>query len=142
MVAGLVRYRILLVDDDPWMLRALRRLLEVQFDIDLAQNIGTAVARLSVAIPDIVISDLNIGPERGEELLAILRRDYPSVSRIAISGADSARLEALLENGLAEAIIEKGVIDSAQILRLLQIECVKRVATDRAYLMARTKAFA
>lgn len=111
------------------MLRSLRRLLEAEFDVDTAPNIDAGVALMIEMRPDILISDLNIGPERGEDLLAIARRDHPSVFRIALSAAGPPRLKALIDDELAQAVIDKGVLDSHQLMKLLRTECSKKQAS-------------
>lgn len=132
MVAAPIRCRVLVVDDDPWMLRSLRRLLEAEFDVDTAPDIETGLAVMAKTPPDLLISDLNIGHERGEDLLATVRRDYPSVFRIALSAAGPPRLKALIDDELAQAVIDKGMLDSAALMKLLRAECGKRGASKAA----------
>lgn len=110
------------------MLRSLRRLLEAEFDVDTAPDIETGLAVMTKTLPDLLISDLNIGPERGEDLLAMVRRDYPNVFRIALSAAGPQRLKALIDDELAQAVIDKGLLDSAALMKLLRAECGKRAS--------------
>lgn len=114
------------------MLRSLRRLLEAEFDVDTAPDIETGLAVMAKTPPDLLISDLNIGHERGEDLLATVRRDYPSVFRIALSAAGPPRLKALIDDELAQAVIDKGMLDSAALMKLLRAECGKRGASKAA----------
>ena len=65
-----MRYRILLIDDDPWMLSALSLFLTGErFDVDAADDAPSARDRLNGATPDLVILKLSLGgSDRGWDL--------------------------------------------------------------------------
>ncbi len=106
--AALRRPRILLVDDDPSVLRGLWRMLKnsrPDFKINAASSASQALEVLSELSYDAVITDLQM-PGGGETVLEALRKSYPGTARIV----HSSRLESL-ETGqirkLAHAVLAK-----------------------------------
>lgn len=88
-------YRILIVDDDPWMLEYLSKC--IQWDtlgIDQvyeAESGETAIEKMKKHKIDVVISDVKMGEKDGIQLLKEIRESYPLVKVILLSGIDSAR---------------------------------------------------
>jgi type IV pilus assembly protein PilB len=68
--------RVLVVDDDPQLLEAVRDLLlEAHYDVATASGGGDALALVYQAPPDLVLTDLQMPGMDGLELLKRLRRD-------------------------------------------------------------------
>jgi two-component system KDP operon response regulator KdpE len=66
--------RILVVDDEPALLRGLRVNLEARgYDVDLATNGGEALAAASARPPDVVILDLGLPDMDGVDVIEGLR---------------------------------------------------------------------
>ena len=66
-VQDLPRGRILLVDDDPGLLRLLSiRLRAERYDVEAVESAAEALAALSRFRPDLVISDLRMAPSSSE----------------------------------------------------------------------------
>jgi CheY-like chemotaxis protein len=82
--------RILIVDDQPELLRVLRRILEEEgHSVSEAGN-GASALRQCVADPfDLVITDLFMPEVDGIELFLELRRSSPHVRVVAMSGGGS-----------------------------------------------------
>lgn len=79
--------KVLIVDDEPEVAKALRRMLARRgFDVDVAASAQDGLARLEAFSPDIVISDYRMPGMKGPELLDEVRRRAPSVVRFLISG--------------------------------------------------------
>jgi CheY-like chemotaxis protein len=79
--------RILIVDDEPDILVILERMLrKMGHDIVLANNGKEAVRRLDEAAVDLVITDLIMPESEGIETIAAIRRKWPGVKIIAMSG--------------------------------------------------------
>lgn len=71
-----VRYKILLVDDEPDMLTAYRGLLEgAGFSVVCAGSVREAVAAARESAPDLVLSDVAMPEGDGKALAAALRGD-------------------------------------------------------------------
>ena len=78
---------VLLVDDEARILSALRRVLRREgYGIRLAEDAGGALAILESEPVDLVVSDYKMPGASGTELLAIVRRRWPSVRRLLLSG--------------------------------------------------------
>ena len=79
--------QILVVDDDPNVRESLGiLLLSAGYDVATADNGVSAVSHLSRAVPDLIVTDLNMPHMSGVELIAHVRNCYPSISIVAMSG--------------------------------------------------------
>ena len=90
--------RTLVVDDDCQMREMLGVILERKgYDVKTASD-GNAAIQLQNKKPfDIVITDLIMPEKEGIETIMELRRDYPRLKIIAISGGGRHRPEGYLE---------------------------------------------
>jgi DNA-binding NtrC family response regulator len=80
--------RILIVDDDAGVRQVLRSMLVAAgYTVSLASNGREAMERLHKEGFDLIITDLVMPEQEGIETIKLLRRDYPEVKIIAISGA-------------------------------------------------------
>jgi two-component system KDP operon response regulator KdpE len=94
-VGGLAR--VLVVDDDPTLLRALVINLRARhFDVDIAADGATALRRAASRPPDLVVLDLGLPDIDGVEVVAGLR-GWTSVPIVVLSARDSqwAKVDAL-----------------------------------------------
>lgn len=115
--------RILLVDDDPIVLRALRRLLRgvrAGWYVDVAESADAALQQLAAADYDVVVTDLHMPVLDGLQLLARLKAERPEVTRVIHSShVESLELEqaaslahaVLAKTGRAEELV--GVVERA-----------------------------
>ena len=79
--------KILIVDDDPQIrLLLTERFQKAGFEASCAANGRECMKMLSIAVPDVVITDLIMPEQEGIETIMQLRRDYPQIKIIAISG--------------------------------------------------------
>lgn len=79
--------RILAVDDNPVLLTTWRALLTSEnYQVEIAGNGIEALARMRRFLPDLVLSDLHMSQMSGFELLAIIRKRFPQITTIAVSG--------------------------------------------------------
>lgn len=80
--------RILIVDDDAGVRQVLKSMLVAAgYTVALANNGREAMDRLGEEGFDLIITDLVMPEQEGIETIKLLRRDYPEVKIIAISGA-------------------------------------------------------
>ena len=106
--------RILAVDDEPIYLAMVKTMLEsASYEVQTAGNGFEALATLKRSLPDLVVSDLRMPEMSGFELLTILRRRFPQIPTIAVSGEISADA---LSGSLADMFLEKGCYSPAQLL--------------------------
>jgi len=101
--------QILLVDDDPIVLRALRRLLlgaRPGWEIDMAESAEAAQMLLESKTYDVVVTDLHMPGVDGASFLARLKTKHPAVRRVIHSShVESLTAEQVQE--LAHAVLTK-----------------------------------
>jgi CheY-like chemotaxis protein len=79
--------RVLLVDDEPDLLRTMKAILEANnFSCRTAEDGFEALRQLRETPPDLIVTDLRMPNMSGFELLAILGRRFPQIPVIVISG--------------------------------------------------------
>ena len=82
------KLRVLVVDDEPTLRTSLSLVLyELGYDVRSAENGFSALSEIRSAFPDILISDLYMPGMSGFELLSVVRRRFPAIPVIAMSGA-------------------------------------------------------
>lgn len=85
--AAVVRPRVLCVDDNPQVLRLLKRQLEERYDVAIAQTAQDALSQLAEGAPfDVIISDLRMPEVHGLTFLKMARERYPNTQRIILTG--------------------------------------------------------
>lgn len=100
-------YRILVVEDDPGLRELGRMLLTAQgYEVRCAGDGFEGLAALKQSLPDIIISDLSMPNMNGFEFLSVVRRRFPIIPVIVISGDFSG--ESLPGSVLADAFFPKG----------------------------------
>ena len=126
-------FRILIVDDEPRLCELGKLVLESQgYEVHTAADGFEALIALKRSLPDIIISDLSLPNMSGFELLSVVRRRFPTIPVIVISGHFSELT--LPESVLADAFFAKGQYRQEElfkkILELLQ-ELPPRPRTGR-----------
>ncbi len=82
------RRQILLVDDNPSVRETLAMLLmRAGYDVAVAEDGFAALSQLRKTLPDVVVSDLEMPRMSGFELLSVVRRRFPQILTVAMSGA-------------------------------------------------------
>ena len=82
------KYQVLLVDDEPTVRDSLGTLLTASgYEVVAAINGFDALLQLKRTSPDVIISDLNMPEMSGFEFLSVVRRRFPQIPVVAISGA-------------------------------------------------------
>ena len=79
--------RVLIVNDEPLVLEASAAIVRsFGFSVRTAQDGFVALKILREVLPDIILSDLRMPNMSGFELLSIVRRRFPHIPTIGISG--------------------------------------------------------
>jgi two-component system probable response regulator PhcQ len=90
-----MRHKVLFVDDEPNVIKALKRDFGREpYDIICADSADEALEALGRESVDVVVSDENMPGMTGSELLAVVHKKYPDTIRIILTGHES--LEAAL----------------------------------------------
>jgi DNA-binding NarL/FixJ family response regulator len=97
------RLKVLIVDDQPLMLEAIRVFLEQDEDIEVvgqADSGEKVLALVAQTGPDLVALDVQMPGLDGLDVLARIRERYPHVAVVMLSGIDDpALVRAALERG-------------------------------------------
>lgn len=112
---------VLLVDDSPTTLRALRKILEAwNYRVTTAADGRQALGEMQRFKPDLVISDIDMPEMTGLELVQLMRSDLVlvDVPVILITGSTALHLKAAKQAGinglLAKPFDEKTLIDQVR----------------------------
>ena len=94
--------QILIVDDDPSLLRTLRRILEdAGHEVTEESDGARALRRFAGHPSDLVITDIYMPEMDGIEFLMRLRECFPEAKIIAMSGGGFLEKESVLEGARA-----------------------------------------
>jgi CheY-like chemotaxis protein len=94
--------RILVIDDEPFVLEALKRVLASGTVAVIAASTADAgLAAMSEAPVDLVIIDVILPGMDGVEAIKLIRRDHPGVRIIAISGGGNFGLNSYLPDAIS-----------------------------------------
>lgn len=81
------KLRILFVDDDPALRETSALILKsFGYEVRTAEDGFHALVELRSVLPDLIVSDLRMPNMSGFELLSIIRKRFPHIPVIAISG--------------------------------------------------------
>ena len=99
--------RVLIVEDEGDMCLLLNIILTGKdLELDHVKNIEAAVEYLKEEQPSIVILDNKLPDGYGVDLIPEIKKAYPSIKIMMISGFDNAVKDVALENG-ADVYLEK-----------------------------------
>ena len=121
---------VLLVDDDPTIREILAvELEEAGFKAQQAEDGIDGLVKLRDELPKVIISDLQMPRMSGIEFISVVRRRFPSIPVIVLSGFIPRELAAEIK---PDRCFEKS---ARQIRGLLQAVCdLARKASDHDYL--------
>jgi CheY-like chemotaxis protein len=124
----LTKRSVLIVEDDVDLRVILAAMLvQTGYDVRTAWDGVSALLEMETAIPDIIVSDLNMPRMSGFELLSTVRAEFPSIPLIAMSGAFSG--DKVPEGVTADAFYEKGT-HPVFLVRLVSAMTLRRVSSQ------------
>ena len=113
------KLQIMVVDDDESIRDTLGLVLQMSgYETVTASNGFDALLQLKRSLPAIVLSDLNMPQMSGFELLSVVRRRFPQISVIAMSGAYQTG-EAVPGGVIADAFYPKGAGTPEMLVRIV-----------------------
>jgi YesN/AraC family two-component response regulator len=90
--------KILIIDDEPYILLMLKKMLErAGYEVDLASNGREGLELFSKASADLVITDIIMPDKEGLELILEMKKKRPGLKIIAMSGGGRISPESYLE---------------------------------------------
>jgi DNA-binding NtrC family response regulator len=104
-----VKHRILFVDDEPFVLSALSRLLRRDYDVVTAPGGGEGLAAIRQGPPfAAVVSDLRMPEMDGMTFLEEVRQLAPDTARILLSGLsdEAGAVEAVREGRIFQILMK------------------------------------
>ncbi len=111
------KHRILVVDDEPSVRGSLAGLLNGEgYEVSTAEHGFDAILQLRRLTPDVIISDLNMPQMSGFEFLSVVRRRFPEIPAIAVSGAYESS-DCVPGGVIADAFHAKGHHHPEELLR-------------------------
>jgi type II secretory ATPase GspE/PulE/Tfp pilus assembly ATPase PilB-like protein/DNA-binding response OmpR family regulator len=129
------RYRLLLVDDEPGIVKALTRVFRQEnYEVVAATHAEEALARLREASFQVVISDYMMPGMNGAELLKKIKTLYPETIRIMLTGhADTgAVMGAINEGAVYKFILKPWNDDDLRLTVALALEQFDLIRKNRA----------
>jgi CheY-like chemotaxis protein len=109
---------ILVADDNPLLSSVLSEIFrESGYTVRTALDGFAALTSIRERVPDVLISDLNMPRMSGFELLSIVRRRFPSIAVIAMSGSYTS--PAVPQGIAADAFYAKGSTSVARFFEVL-----------------------
>jgi DNA-binding NarL/FixJ family response regulator len=122
--------RVLLADDESGFLASLRALIEQQPELVVIGEASDGVQTLDGVdelLPDAVVIDLHMPLLDGVSAVARLRRDYPSLCLIALTGDEAPRLHRAAKEAGADAVLVKRNLVEGLLGRLTALKSRTRV---------------
>lgn len=130
VVAVSENHRILVVDDEPNIREGIAMLLSAKgYNVSTAEHGFDALLQLRNVNPELIVSDLNMPQMSGFELLSVLRRRFPEILVIAMSGAYESG-DHVPGGVIADALYAKGLHHPQDLVRT--VADVIRNKTERA----------
>jgi CheY-like chemotaxis protein len=114
------KLRVLVVDDEASIRNVCSALFSCSgYAVDTAEDGFSALLSIKYAVPDLLLSDLNMPHMSGFELLSVVRRRFPQMMVIAMSGAYE-RAEEVPAGVIADAFYSKGGRSATPLLKMAQ----------------------
>ena len=125
---------VLVVDDKEWIGIAISLVLEeFGYSVRYAEDGHSALREIHVQHPDILISDLTMPGMSGFELLVNVRRLFPTIKVIAMSGSFSG--SEVPQGVLADAFYPKGGSVSTLLQAFRALSCMKNRIVESATIL-------
>lgn len=106
--------KILVIDDEPSILLMIKKMVEkAGHEADLALNGNEGIEKIEKNKPDLVITDIIMPQMEGLETILGLRKKYPKLKIIAISGGGRVGPEGYLSSAKllgADRIFQKPLV--------------------------------
>jgi DNA-binding NarL/FixJ family response regulator len=115
--------RVLLADDDPAFLAALRELIDRQPElgvVGVAKNGLEAIEQADALTPDAVVIDVHMPLLDGVTAVAHLRNQHPSLCLIALTADDAPKLLAAVTEAGADGVLLKSELVDTLVERLAE----------------------
>jgi CheY-like chemotaxis protein len=121
--------RLLIVDDEPYIRTSMSEILtEAGYRVRSASDGRAALAEIRREAPEVLLSDLNMPGMSGSELLPLVRREFPRIKLVAMSGAFSGK--EIPKDVTADAFYPKSA-SMEQLLEIMESFAVQKPIASR-----------
>ena len=107
VLEGLLKPRVLLVDDEAAILRSIARAIGQCCEVVTACNAAEGIAKLEGQKFDVIVSDFSMPGGDGITFLKTARVRFPNVRRILHTGTAPDNVSAQMEDGNVERFVPK-----------------------------------
>jgi len=125
---------VLVVDDDELVRTLTKELFErIGCTVAVAENGNVALAEILSRMPDLIILDIIMPEKEGIETLVRVKRDYPNLKVIVISGGGRKRVDDLLviaDRFGADVVLKKPIKSAILIDHAAQLLWGRRLTRD------------
>jgi len=113
------KHRVLIVDDDQSIRASMAMLLsEEGYEVSTAEDGFDALLQIKSKVPELIVSDLNMPQMSGFEFLSVIRRRFPEILVVAMSGAYEAG-DAVPGGVIADAFYAKAANNPDTLFKLV-----------------------
>ena len=107
------RRRVIIADDHPEVLQAVKRILEPHCDVISTAADGEALLQqVGHSIPDVVVSDIHMPHMTGLDACRHIRRTYPFISVVLITALpDGKVVDLALQSGAYALVCKHAMVD-------------------------------
>jgi DNA-binding NtrC family response regulator len=119
--------RVLVVDDDLDVRESLSDWLAHEHEVRQAASVPEALAAIRHEQPDVVITDFELPPYRGDDFLAMLAEHHPTVGRFMLTGSPGRALG--FAYSVSHRVLKKGC-DLMELSRAIREFLTEAKASD------------
>ena len=124
--------RVLIVDDDSVLVRALQRVLDLQgFEVDTALDGRTALSRLENSEYDVMLLDLRMGSVDGMEVYAMAQQGAAPATIIHSAHID-VRTAVVATRAGVQDVMQKPVPEEVLTARIKELAAQRRATRERS----------
>ena len=127
-------FRILHVEDDPFMGRMMREILtnadHFQFTVQTAETLAGGLDRLAAGPVDVLLLDLSLPDSRGLDTVVRVRRQFPDVPMVVLSGHEDEGMALAAVRLGAQDYLVKGQANPRLIVRAIRYAMERKRADD------------
>ncbi len=101
---------LLVVDDEKKISKCIKNTINGGINVITTHTVKNAFNLIKENTPDVVLTDILLGNDNGFDILSVLKREYPDIYRVAMSGRNieyAENLEKQYGNGLMQLFISK-----------------------------------
>jgi len=101
------KYDILILEDDPSVALMLGHLLGSFHRVRVARTAAAALALIGERLPDVILSDFDLGHDTAEAFLRDVKSRWPRLRCVLHSGARPEQWQGLLRDRVIDDVVPK-----------------------------------